>query len=151
MRPRIVSILFIGALSAMLTGGCVTRFQPPPASAPHATLVFPSQDEGAAVGILVEAVEVNELARPQTQILKHLRVPPGEVRLLARAAEDDQHGTCELRFPAVAGESYQIRARHQDGNFVILASLDGRAITECEAAEMISPTSLRVRDVPAER
>lgn len=149
--PRMASILFIGALSVMLTGGCVTRFQPPPASAPHAMLAFPSQDEGAAVGILVEAVEVNGLARPQTLILKHLRVPPGEVRLLARAAEDDRHGTCALRFLAVAGESYQIGALHQDGNFVVLASRDGRAIAECAAAETISPTPLRVRGVPAER
>ncbi|HUG99140.1 MAG TPA: hypothetical protein VMQ83_08185, partial [Gammaproteobacteria bacterium] len=144
MRLRIVSILFIGALSVTLTGGCVTRFQPPPASAPHATLAFPSQGEGATVGILVEAVEVNQLARPQTLIVEHLRVPLGEVRLLARAAEDNKHGTCELRFPAVAGATYEIGAGREDGNFVILASRDGRSITECEAAGTISPTPLRV-------
>jgi hypothetical protein len=96
-------------------------------------------------------VEVNELARPQSLILKQLRVPPGEVRLLARAAEDYQHGTCELRFPAVAGESYEIDAGRRDGNFVIVASRDGRSITECEAAGTISPTPLRVRGVPVER
>lgn len=150
MRPHIVMCLLIGGLSASLAGGCVTRFQPPPASAPHATLAFPSQGEGAAVGILVEAVDVNELARPQALILKHLRVPPGEVRLLARAAEDNQQGTCELRFVAAAGEIYEIDARRQSDAFIILALRDGRSLAECEAAGTISPTPLRVRGVPAE-
>lgn len=151
MRSRIILLLSIGALSVTLAGGCVTRFQPPPASAPHATLAFPSQGEGAAVGILVEAVEVNELARPQTLILKELRVPPGEVRLLARAAQQNLHSTCELRFPAVMGETYVIDARHQDDAFVILALRDGQALAECAAAKTVSPTPLRVRGVPAER
>lgn len=151
MRSRIILLLSIGALSVSLAGGCVTRFQPPPDSAPHATLAFPSQGEGAAVGILVEAVEVNELARPQTLILKHLRVPPGEVRLLARAAEDNQHGTCELRFPVAAGETFEIDARRQSDAFIILASRDGRALTECEAAKEVSPTPLRLRGILAER
>ena len=103
------------------------------------------------MAILVEAVTVNELARPQSLIVRHLRVPPGELRLLVRAAEDNLHGTCALRFPAAAGETYEIGARHQNDTFVIVASHDGRLLTQCAAAEMISPTPLRVRGVPAER
>jgi hypothetical protein len=139
MRSRILSSLIIGALSCALAGACATRFQPPGAAEPHATLVLPALSPPTA-GMVVEPAEINGLPRPQHWSDAGLRVPPGELALRVRAAVENQHGICLLRFPAVAGETYRLDARAADEVFTIRALLDGQALAQCEAPRMLSPT-----------
>lgn len=139
-----IAILSLAVGSSALAGGCATRFREPPESAPHATLIFPSQGYGAPVGVVLEPVEINDQARPQALVFERLRIPPGELRLLARAAEDNLHGTCLLRFPAVAGEAYEVDARSIDDAFAIRVVHNGLALSECRGTRQLSPTPRRL-------
>lgn len=139
MRSRILFSLFFGALSSALAGGCATRFQPPLEAEPHATIVVPALGSPTA-GMVVEPAEINGLPRPQHWGDAGLRVPPGALELRVRAAVENQHGICLLRFPAVAGETYRLEARAAEEVFTIRALHDGQALSQCEARRMLSPT-----------
>lgn len=137
-------------LAVVLVGACTIRFEPPAEAAPHATLVFPRSGAGTAPGMLLEPVEINELPRPRGGSGDRLRIPPGEARLLLRAAAEDMHGVCRLGFPAVAGETYQLAVSSGGEAFTIRVSRDGELLAECVAPKSISPTPLSVpRLIPA--
>lgn len=139
MRSRILFRLFIGVLSGVLAGGCASRFQPPGAGEPHATLALPALGSPTA-GMVVEPAEINGLPRPQHWSEAGLRVPPGELALRVRAAVENQHGICLLQFAAVAGETYRLEARAAEEVFTIRALHNGHALSQCEARRMLSPT-----------
>lgn len=145
MRRVHARVLLLAPLVVALVGACTLRFEPPAEAALHATLAFPPFGAGSAPGVLLEPLEINDLPRPRDWSGDRLRIPPGEARLLLRAAMDDLHGACRLRFPAVAGETYLLGVGAGGGEaFTIRASRDGEVLEECVAPKSVSPTPLSV-------
>lgn len=142
MFTRLVFKRLAVALAVTLAGGCATRFEEPEASAPHATLAFPTQAEQWAAFTFLEPVEFNGVARPRRWLRESFRVPPGELRLVMRAAFENLQGTCELVFPVAAGETYAIDARFAEDVFLIRALRDGRELAACESPSSLLPTPL---------
>jgi hypothetical protein len=150
MRRLHARILLFAPLTVALVGACALRFEPPAEAALHATLAFPQSGAGTVPGVLLEPLEINGLPRPRDWSGDRLRMPPGEARLLLRAAMDDVHGACKLRFPAVAGETYQLSVSLRGEAFSIRASRDGKMLSECIAPQSVSPTPRSVpRVIPA--
>jgi hypothetical protein len=131
-----------GLLLAILAGGCATRFEPPPASAPHAIVAFPSQAEQWGASLFLEPLEFNGVARPRDWMREQFRVPPGELQLRVRAARESLQGTCLLSFAAVEGETYAVEAGFADGGFDIRASRAGEVVSACESPATVLPTPL---------
>jgi hypothetical protein len=138
-------------LSAALAAGCATRFQPPDHATPHARLAFPSQHEQHATGMYLEPLEFNGALRPRYWTQDEFRVPAGELRLLVRAARENQQAACPLSFPVAAGETYELGARAGEEDFTIHASRDGHVVAECVGPSMILPTPLRLPGVVSAR
>lgn len=131
-----------GLLSAILATGCAARYQQPEPSAPHAIVTFPSQAEQWGASLFLEPVEFNGVSRPRDWMRDSFRVPPGELRLLVRAAREDRQGTCLLIFPVTPGESYAVHAESGPDAFTIRAARDGRLIANCDAPKTLLPTPL---------
>lgn len=131
-----------GLLFAALFTGCAARFEQPDASAPHAIVAFPSQAQQAGSFLFLEPVEFNGVPRPQDWMRDSFRVPPGELRLLVRAAREDRQGTCLLIFPVLAGASYAVHADSGPDAFTITAAHAGRTISSCDSPKTLLPTPL---------
>ncbi len=142
MCTRLVSSWLAVALAVVLASGCATRFEEPAASAPHAVLTFPTQDEQWAAATFLEPVEFNGVPRPRRWMRESFRVPPGELRLGIRAAFENLQGTCQLVFPVAAGETYAVEARYAERIFMIRATRDGREVAACESPSSLLPTPL---------
>jgi len=131
-----------GVLSAALAAGCAARYAQPDASAPHAIVTFPSQAQQAGAFLFLEPVEFNGVPRPRNWMRDSFRVPPGELRLLVRAARESLQGTCLLTLPVLEGETYAVEAEAGPDAFTIRASRDGRLIANCDAPKTLLPTPL---------
>lgn len=141
--------LAAGLLLAVAASGCATRFEQPAAGAAHATLALPSQSAQHDRGMYIEPVELNGVARPRNWQRESFRIPPGEFRLLARAAREAQQGTCLLQFEAVSGRTYLLDAQLADGTFVLAASDEGAIVAQCSAPATVLPTPARIPGVPS--
>ena len=138
---RPVAILS-GLLAVALASGCATRYEPPAASAPHAIVAFPSQSEQWGAALFLEPVEFNGVPRPRDWMREQFRVPPGELRLKVRAAQENLQGTCLLSLAVVEGETYAVAARFADDGFSIRASREGEVVSECRSPATVLPTPL---------
>jgi hypothetical protein len=142
MQSTRFSAVLPGLLSAILATGCATRYEPPDASAPHAIVAFPSQAEQWGASLFLEPVEFNGVPRPRDWMREHFRVPPGELRLRVRAAQENLQGTCLLSFAVTEGATCAVDARFADDGFNIRASCDGDVVSECGAPATVLPTPL---------
>lgn len=131
-----------GLLLAILASGCATRFEPPPASAPHAIVAFPSQAEQWGASLFLEPVEFNGVPRPRDWMREDFRVPVGELRLQVRAAKENLQGTCLLSFAVVEGETYAVAAGFADDGFDIRATRAGEVVSECRSPATVLPMPL---------
>jgi len=131
-----------GLLSAALAAGCAARYEQPDASAPHAIVAFPSQAQQAGSFLFLEPVEFNGVPRPRNWMRDSFRVPPGELRLLVRAARESLQGACLLTFPVLEGETYAVEAEAGPDAFTIRASRDGQTISTCDSPKTVLPTPL---------
>jgi hypothetical protein len=131
-----------GVLFVILASGCATRFEPPDASAPHAIVAFPSQAEQWGAALFLEPVEFNGVPRPRDWMRERFRVPPGELRLRVRAAQENLQGTCLLSFAVVEGEIYAVEASFADQGFSVRASRKGVVVSECRSPATVLPTPL---------
>jgi hypothetical protein len=148
VQMRVTTMLVCTLLSVALAGGCATRYQQPEVSAPHGTLVFPSQEEQRTTGVFMEPMEFNGVLRPRYWVThEEFRVPPGELRLLIRAARSNKQGRCLLSFPVAVGRTYELDARHDEDAFTIRAMHHGEAVAECEGPQTILPTPQRIPGV----
>lgn len=144
IRLLVFSIL----LSAVATG-CAARYQPPAPGDRHALLALPSQEAQLDRGMFLEPVALNGLTRPRNWLVESFRMPPGQFRLLARAAQDAVQGSCLLQFDAVAGETYLLDAERVDGMFTLSVSHGGEVVAECSAPATVLPTPARIPGAPA--
>jgi hypothetical protein len=142
MHAPTFAALLPGLLCAILATGCAARYQQPEPSAPHAIVAFPSQAEQWGAALFLEPVEFNGVPRPRDWMRDSFRVPPGELRLRVRAAQENMQGTCLLMFPALEGETYAVDAGSAPDTFTIRASRDGRLIADCDAPKTLLPTPL---------
>lgn len=149
MRTLSLSTWSLVALAVVIAGGCATRFKPPDVAAPHAMLVFPSQEDQRTAGLFLEPRAFNGVLRPQNWLVDSFRIPPGTLELLLRAAQENLQGTCVLSFAAVEGERYAIDAQFADETFTMRASHDGRTVAKCASPATLLPTSQRLPGVPA--
>lgn len=136
------SILTATLLAAVIAGGCATRFEEPSRSEPHATLLFPSQQAQWFSRVFLEPLEINGRQRPRNWMKEEFTVPPGELELLLRSAQEDQQGSCVLSFAVVAGESYRVHAERRGDTFFIQASSGDYVVAYCESPATILPTPL---------
>jgi len=67
-------------------------------------------------------------------------VPPGELRLRVRVAQENRQGSCVLSFTAVADALYAVAGRSTGDSFSLTASRDGAPVAKCEAPKTILPT-----------
>lgn len=141
--------LTIAASLIALVSACAVRFQQPDDTAGHAVLALPSQEAQRDRRIFVEPMEFNGLAQPRNWLVEEFRLPPGEFRLLARAANEAQQGSCLLQFIAVAGQTYHVDARLEEGNFILLVLENGDTVASCTAPATALPTPARIPGVPS--
>ena len=129
-------------LAAAIAGGCATRFEEPPRSAPHATLVFPSQQAQWFSRVFLEPQEINGLQRPRNWMKEEFAIPPGALELRIRSAQEDQQGSCTLSFTASAGERYRVQAEPRGDSFLIQALRGEYVVASCESPATVLPTPL---------
>lgn len=144
----IVRGLTIAILLPALGAGCAVRFQQPEPSAPHAVLELPSQAVQWERRMFFEPLELDGRVRPRNWLVEHLRIPPGESRLLARVADDARQGACLLQFAAVAGETYRLDAGLAADTFTIELLNGGVAVASCDAPATMLPTPARIPGTP---
>lgn len=141
MQWRTGVLLSSAVVSAALTAGCASRFEEPETLSPHAIVVFPSQAAQSAAFLFLEPLDFNGVPRPRNWKAERFRVPPGELRLRVRAAQENQQGTCELSFTAAAGVRYVVAGSSTSDAFSLSASSDGKAVARCEAPKTLLPTT----------
>lgn len=144
-----IRLLVSGMLLSAVATGCAARYQPPAPGDRHALLVLPSPEAQLDRGMFLEPLAMNGLTRPRNWLVERFRVPPGQFRLLARAAQDAVQGSCLLQFDAVAGETYLLDAERVDGMFTLSVSHGGEVVAECSAPATVLPTPARIPGAPA--
>jgi hypothetical protein len=127
-------------IAAAVAAGCASRFKEPEPEAPHAVVVFPSQAAQSAAFLFLEPLEFNDVPRPRNWKAEHFRVPPGELRLRVRVAQENRQGTCELRLTTAAGMLYAVAGSSTGDAFSLTASREGEAVAGCEAPKTLLPT-----------
>lgn len=127
-------------IAASAAAGCASRFKEPETQAPHAVVVFPSQAAQSAAFLFLEPLEFNGVPRPRNWKAERFRVPPGELRLRVRVAQENRQGTCELHFTAAAGAHYAVAGSSTGDAFSLAASREGEDVASCEAPKTLLPT-----------
>jgi hypothetical protein len=140
MKWRTRFLLAGVVIAAGAAAGCASRFKEPEPQAPHAVVVFPSQAAQSASFLFLEPLEFNGVPRPRNWKAERFRVPPGELRLRVRVAQENRQGTCELRFTTAAGMLYAVAGSSTGDAFSLTASREGEVVASCEAPKTLLPT-----------